>query len=245
MSSKKDKNNLPEIVETLSRFRNTIGKYTIRRNSNCISCGLCAELCPYGVHIRHDNFSKPLRPKEHKCIGFKCRENNFYCVERCPQQALTLRLNPILETLGDYRWTAEMLIAHWEMAETGKLPVVDLEYNLGYSGGGFDKIRFKTPDPKDYLDISDEEIDMSLDLNKRNDGRPEKTLSLPCYSGGMSYGSMALTALTGRARAAKRLNTLTCTGEGGYPQEFVPYSDFVITQVATGRRLPPGICTIF
>ncbi|MEA3435357.1 MAG: glutamate synthase-related protein [Thermodesulfobacteriota bacterium] len=234
MSSKKDKNNLPEIVETPSRFRNTIGKYTIRRNSNCISCGLCAELCPYGVHIRYDNFTKPLRPKEHKCIGFKCRENDFFCVERCPQQALTLRPNPILETLGDYRWTAEMLIAHWEMAETGELPVVDLEYNLGYSGGGFDKIRFKTSDPKDYLDISDEEIDMSLDLNKRNDGRPKKTLSLPCYSGGMSYGSMALTALTGRARAAKRLNTLTCTGEGGYPQEFVPYSDFVITQVATG-----------
>jgi len=234
MSSKKVKKNLPEIVETPSRFRNTIGKYTIRRNSNCISCGLCAELCPYGVHIRHDNFTKPLRPKEHKCIGYKCRENDFYCVERCPQQALTLRLNPILETLGDYRWTAEMLIAHWEMAETGEPPVVDLEYNLGYSGGGFDKIRFKTPDPGNYLDISDEEIDTSLDLNKRNDGRPEKTLSLPCYSGGMSYGSMALSALTGRARAAKRLNTLTCTGEGGYPQEFVPYSDFVITQVATG-----------
>ena len=234
MSSKKDNHDLPEIVESPSRFRNTIGKYTIRRNSNCISCGLCAELCPYGVHIRYDNFTKPLRPKEHKCIGFQCRENDFFCVERCPQQALTLRLNPILETLGDYRWTAEMLIAHWEMAETGKLPVGDLEYNLGYSGGGFDKIRFKRPDPKDYLDISDKEIDMSLDLNKRNDGRPEKALSLPIYSGGMSYGSMALSALIGRARAAKRLNTLTCTGEGGYPQEFVPYADFVITQVATG-----------
>ena len=50
----------------------------------------------------------------------------------------------------------------------------------------------------------------------------------------MSYGSMALTALTGRARAAKKMNTLTCTGEGGYPNEFVPYKDFVITQVATG-----------
>ena len=234
MSSKKDNHDLPEIVESPSRFRNTIGKYTIRRNSNCISCGLCAELCPYGVHIRYDNFTKPLRPKEHKCIGFQCRENDFFCVERCPQQALTLRLNPILETLGDYRWTAEMLIAHWEMAETGKLPVGDLEYNLGYSGGGFDKIRFKRPDPKDYVDISDTEIDMGLDLNKRNDGRPEKALSLPIYSGGMSYGSMALSALTGRARAAKRLNTLTCTGEGGYPQEFVPYADFVITQVATG-----------
>jgi glutamate synthase domain-containing protein 2 len=145
-----------------------------------------------------------------------------------------LRANPVLETLGDYRWPAEMLLAHWEMAETGNLPEVDLEYDLGYSGGGFDKLRFKSQDADQYLLIEDEDIDLSLDLNKRRDGRPERRLSLPCYSGGMSYGSMALTALTGRARAAQKMNTLTCTGEGGYPQEFVPYADFVITQVATG-----------
>jgi glutamate synthase domain-containing protein 2 len=145
-----------------------------------------------------------------------------------------LGLNPILETLGDYRWTAEMLIAHWEMAETGNLPVVDLEYDLGNSGGGFDKIRFRLPDPKDYLDISDEEIDTSVKLNKRNDGRLAKSISIPCYGGGMSYGSTALPVMVGRARAAKLLNTLTCTGEGGYPQELVPYADHVITQVATG-----------
>jgi glutamate synthase domain-containing protein 2 len=145
-----------------------------------------------------------------------------------------LRLNPVLDTLGDYRWTDEMLIAHWEMAETGNLPQVELEYNLGNSGGGFDKIRFKHPDPAAYLSAEDEELDTSIELNKRGDGRPERTIALPCYGGGMSYGSMALTALTGRARAAKRLDSLTCTGEGGYPQEFVPYADHVITQVATG-----------
>ena len=58
-----------------------------------------------------------MRPVEHKCIGFKCKENDYYCIDRCPEKALTLRLNPVLETLGDYRWTAEMLIGHWEMAE--------------------------------------------------------------------------------------------------------------------------------
>jgi glutamate synthase domain-containing protein 2 len=147
---------------------------------------------------------------------------------------LTLRLNPILETLGDYRWTSEMLIAHWEMAETGELPLVDLEYNLGNSGGGFDKIRFKTPDPKDYLDLNDGDIDTCVDLNKRGDGRPAKTIAIPCYGGGMSFGSTALSVIIGRARAAQRLNTLTCTGEGGYPSELFPYADYVITQVATG-----------
>ncbi|MFC1858200.1 glutamate synthase-related protein [Thermodesulfobacteriota bacterium] len=225
---------IPEVVETPSRFRNTIGKYTIRRNAKCSSCGLCAELCPYGVHPRYDNFVKPLRPREHKCIGFKCRKNDFHCIDRCPEQALTLRLNPILETFGDFRWTSEMVIAHFAMAETGNLPEVDLEYNLGNSGGGFDKMRFIAPDPGDFLNLDDEYIDTAVDLNKGTDGRPQKRISIPCYGGGMSYGSTALSVMVGRARAAKRLNTLTCTGEGGYPSELLPYADHVITQVATG-----------
>ena len=37
-----------------------------------------------------------------------------------------------------------------------------------------------------------------------------------------------------RAIAAKRLNTFTCTGEGGYPPELLEFKDHVITQVATG-----------
>ncbi len=225
---------LPNVVETPSRFRNTIGKYTIKRSSKCTACGLCAGLCPYGVHTRHEKYAKSIRPVEHKCIGFACNQNDFFCIDRCPEQALTLGLNPALETLGDYRWTAEMLIGHWEMAETGAPPIRDLEYHLGRSGGGFDKIRFKHPDPDKAIDLGDEEIDMSLALNKRKDGRPERELSMPCYGGGMSYGSMSLNALVGRARAMYRLGSLTCTGEGGYPKEFLPYSDNVITQVATG-----------
>ena len=225
---------LSEAVETPSRFRHAIGKYIIYRNSKCISCGLCSTLCPYGVHPRYDAFSLPLRPKSHKCIGFTCKKNEFYCIDRCPEKALTLRLNPILDTLGDYRWSPEMLIGHWEMAETGRLPAGDLEYHLGYSRGGFDKIRFKIPHPNSFLDIPDEEVDMGIDLNKRKDSRPRIRISIPCYGGGMSYGSTALSVMVGRARAASRLNTLTCTGEGGYPRELTPYSRHVITQVATG-----------
>jgi ferredoxin len=225
---------LPEVRPAPSRYRNPIGKYVVRRNSRCISCGLCAELCPYGVHRRYENFSQPLRPLDYRCIGPSCEVNDFCCVKNCPQQALTVAVNPIMETMGDYRWPAEMIIAHWYMAETGDLPYVDLEYNLGYSGGGFDKIRFRLPDPADYLAVPDEEIDTSLCLNRRRDGRPERKLSLPVYGGGMSFGSMALSVLVGRARAAQRLNTLTCTGEGGYPEAFKFYRDNIITQVATG-----------
>ena len=227
-------NILPAVEDQVSRYRNPIGKYVVKRNANCNSCGLCAKLCPYGVHLRYQNYTQPVRPLDYKCIGTKCAANEYYCVKNCPQKALTVGLNPILETIGDYRWTAEMIIAHWYMAETGELPYVDLEYNLGYSGGGFDKMRFKIPEPKNYLDIPDEEIDTSIVLNKRNDGRPKRIISQPCYGGGMSFGSTALPVLVGRARAAKKLNSFTCTGEGGYPEAFVPYRDNIITQVATG-----------
>jgi len=186
------------------------------------------------VHLRYENYTQPVRPLDYKCIGPACEANEFYCVRHCPQKALTVALNPVLEAFGDYRWTAEMILGHWYMAETGDLPYVDLEYSLGYSGGGFDKLRFKIPDPSAYLNLPDEEIDTSLCLNRRQDGRPVKKLSLPCYSGGMSFGSTALPVLVGRARAARRLNTLTCTGEGGYPEAFRPYHDHIITQVATG-----------
>jgi glutamate synthase domain-containing protein 2 len=186
------------------------------------------------VHPRYGAYNRPVRPREEKCIGFECRHNDYFCIERCPERALTLRLNPLMETLGDYRWPAEMLVAHWEMAETGNLPVADLEYSLGDSGGGFDKLRFKAPQPGDYLDIPDAEIDTSIVLNKRGDERPERRIGIPCYGGGMSFGSTALSVLVGRIRAAARLGSLCCTGEGGYPDAFLPYADHVITQVATG-----------
>jgi glutamate synthase domain-containing protein 2/ferredoxin len=228
------KKNTPEVIPAPSRYRNPIGKYMVKRNSRCISCGLCAKLCPYGVHLRYENYSQPVRPRDYRCIGPKCAANSFFCVRNCPQNALSMGLNPTLETIGDYRWTGEMILAHWYMAETGDLPYIDLEYSLGYSNGGFDKIRFKIPDPRDYLDVPDEEIDLSISLNKRHDGRAERVISQPTYGGGMSFGSTALPVLVGRARAAQKLNSFTCTGEGGYPDSFVPYRDNIITQVATG-----------
>ena len=44
--------------------------------------------------------------------------------------------------LGDARWTDELILATWYMAETGKVPD-DLNYKTGKSGGGFDRLDFK------------------------------------------------------------------------------------------------------
>src|SRR5438128_2978819 len=54
------------------------------------------------------------------------------------------------------------------------------------------------------------------------------------YGGGMAVGSISLNFMMARARAAEKLVTYMSTGEGGYPEQLVPYKDHIITQVATG-----------
>src|SRR5439155_17337708 len=81
--------------------------------------------------------------------------------------------------------------------------------------------------------LEPEEIDLSLPLNRRGRG-PQRVLQVPIYGGGMSYGSVGLPTMLARAMAAREVGSLTCTGEGGYPEELIPYADVVITQVATG-----------
>ncbi len=215
------------------RYRNEIGKYNIHRPSSCRNCGKCVETCHYGVHVRPDGYRSMVRPFDYRCVGPDCANTESYCIDACPQQALTLSENPAFNTLGDYRWTADLLASTWQMAETGHAPASYLESEIGASGGGFDRLRLRFPDatPKDLLR---EDISTEVLLNRRNDSRPPLKIDVPWYGGGMSFGSTSTNVLLARARTAKAWNTLTCTGEGGYLERLVPYKDHVITQVATG-----------
>jgi len=107
-----------------------------------------------------------------------------------------------------------------------------MEYRVGNSGGGFDVLDFKFLPEKDWLPKA-AEIDITLPLNKRTEGR-KITTDLPIYGGGMSYGSISEQVMLSRVMAAKRWNTYISTGEGGYPNSLVEHKDNIITQVATG-----------
>ena len=216
-----------------SRFRNALAIYKVTRSTDCIACGKCAEVCKYGVHIKAGK--KMLVPKSHLCRGSEvCRTAGSFCVNNCPVKAIRIGPDPMWEAFGDPRWTSQLLLSTWQQASTGMPSDRDIEYKCGASGGGFDRINIVFPDNKPDASFKPQDVDLSLTLNKRDDGRPEVPIGIPFYGGGMSYGSVSLATILARAKAYKAFDSFTCSGEGGFPDELKEYSDNVITQVATG-----------
>ncbi len=136
------------------------------------------------------------------------------------------------EALGDARWTDELILSTWYMAETGEIPD-KLNFKTGKSDGGFDRLDFTYLKESEWLDHSND-IDTKLSLNRRGDSKNNIEIDIPWYGGGMSYGSVSVNVMMSRALNAKKWNTFMSTGEGGYPHELLQLKDNVITQVATG-----------
>ncbi|MBN1567363.1 MAG: alpha-hydroxy-acid oxidizing protein [Acidobacteria bacterium] len=237
-------NVIREVQPAPDRYRNAIGKYKVDRLSGCTACGRCADVCSHGVHVKGKGYKFMSRPQDHRCIGPACAETAESCINQCPAHALVMKLNPNVECLGDSRWPAELILSTWHEAETGHIPPPHLEYRHGDSGGGFDRMRFRfeIPGLREEADQPSEnsgypasaDIDTGLDLNHREDGRPQVHIDIPVYGGGMSFGSVSIHTILAKARAAVAWNSFSCTGEGGYPDRLRPYDDHMITQVATG-----------
>jgi len=178
-----------------------------------------------------------------RAMFYKEEEANFRARFSNPTD-IEIPTLPALETNageieGDLRWTTQLVLATAEQARTAKPPTSGLEYRFGRSNGGFDRLRFRFELEQDMNHFEwDEElvdqVDLSLELNHRNDGRPELVVPQPWYGGGMSFGSVSVNTMLSRVRAAERFNSFICTGEGGYPEALTPYKDHMITQVATG-----------
>lgn len=214
------------------RFASKLGAWRIDVDrSRCTDCCLCVESCKYDVHRRIEGKISLEEPIHSRCIGISCKSNNWCCVHVCPWEALVIRKDPVDSVLGDFRWTPELLRETWHIARTGSETRLKPKEQIGDSGGGFDNM--KLAESIKGTQPVEGPINLSIPLNRRKNGS-KINLSLPIYGGGMSYGSISLNVMKGRAMAAKKIGTLTCTGEGGYPDELIPFADHVITQVATG-----------
>ena len=221
----------PGIALDPSRRLDFMNRFSVRRADSCISCGMCESLCPYDVHRRIEGHSKILPPDDRKCIGPSCKANRYYCVANCPTQSLSVSESANYLSLGDPRWTQEMILSTWMQAETGEPLPLDHPGNAGASGGGFDELAFVLPDTVPRFEP--EEISTSMELNRRSRG-VRIAVPVPFYGGGMSFGSISVHTMLARAIAAKKWDTFVSTGEGGYPEQLIPYKDHMVTQIATG-----------
>lgn len=221
-----------EVVNTPSRFDHGIGAFSVAVSEACTDCLKCVAVCPENVFVARGGKLEPSR--DHLCLGVDCAKKSNRCVLNCPVGAIKVGPNPSARTLGDRRWTSELLMSTWYMAETGRLPKNGIEYRTGDSQGGFDKLRFVFPKRPPHPDLNKSKIDTSVCLNKRQDGRHAIDIPIPVYGGGMSFGSISQITMLSRIRAFAALGSFTCTGEGGYPEALYPFDDNIITQVATG-----------
>jgi glutamate synthase domain-containing protein 2/ferredoxin len=243
MMQKRDILRAQKVKPAPFRYPCGIGKYeVILDRSKCTACGICTGICRQYIgsaEIDYEAFKKPngylrLVNQKNPCMGLDCQR----CARECPADALTVQLNPQYVALGDRRWTADLILSTWGQAESGRLPD-GYEFRVGNSGGGFDRIRFafelEDAGPHNGENPEDDDVDTSIALNRRDDGRPKTEIPLPVYGADMSFGSVSLNVMLARAMVAMALGTFTSTGEGGYPDELLPYGDHVITQVATGH----------
>ncbi|MBI2894351.1 MAG: alpha-hydroxy-acid oxidizing protein [Deltaproteobacteria bacterium] len=211
------------------RFPTNLGAFHVKVDRGlCTDCGICAASCRLGVHRRLEGKALLEEPLHDRCVGPACTDDDWCCVRVCPWRALSIEGNGVGEVLGDRRWTPDLLMDGWHRARTGapagRGPV------RGGSGGGFDVIQLVRPPNGERRAGS---VDLSIPLNRRSEG-PRISIPLPIYGGGMSYGSISLAVMLGRAMAARELGTFISTGEGGYPEALLPFADHVITQIATG-----------
>jgi len=76
-----------------------VNRFVVERADSCISCGLCASLCPNGVHKRVEGHASILPPYHQRCIGPSCSSNEYYCVKHCPTSSLSVRASETFPAL--------------------------------------------------------------------------------------------------------------------------------------------------
>jgi len=109
-------------------------RFRLKHLNNCVDVGECAEVCVYEVHKMME--SKISDPIEDRCRG--C----FLCYLRCPENAISLQVNPEFKKLGNSYFTPERIETIYFEAETGRVPVSGTGYRGPFAGKGFDGMWF-------------------------------------------------------------------------------------------------------
>lgn len=212
----------------------------VRDTAKCIACRVCERQCANEVH-RYDGELNLMKSDDSKCV------NCHRCVSLCPTRALK-----IVKTDHTFKenanWAGENIKELYRQAGTGGVLLSSMGNPKPYpvywdkllinasqvTNPSIDPLR-EPMETRTYLGKKPECIERDRNGNIINNLPPQLELDVPILFSAMSYGSISYNAHASLARAARKLNTLYNTGEGGLHEDFYEYSANTIVQVASGR----------
>ena len=212
----------------------------VRNYDRCINCRVCERQCANEVHF-FDEEGNVMLADESKCVD--CQR----CVSLCPTRALKITESGNTYK-KNYNWKGSAIKEIALQAATGGVLLSSMgnpeEYPVYW-----DKILLNASQVTNpSIDPLREPMETKTFLGKKNceifrnkNGRivntlpPNLELSMPMMFAAMSYGAISYNAHASLAKAAKELGIFYNTGEGGLHQDFYPYGDHTIVQVASGR----------
>ncbi|MCW2277162.1 glutamate synthase-related protein [Heliophilum fasciatum] len=221
-------------------FHYTTPDFIVDRDERrCTQCQICVRQCANEVHRWHERGRKVVHD-DRKCV------NCHRCVLTCPADALTIRKFPN-EYRANANWTDHYIDSIYKQAATGSVLLsgmgTDKPYPIYWDHLLLNASQVTNPS----IDPLREPMELKTFLGRKpdalsiNDGKlaealpPQLELDLPIMFGAMSFGAVSLNTMTSLARAAERMGTYFCTGEGGLHRDLYQYGAHTITQVASGR----------
>ncbi len=206
----------------------------------CDGCGICAQECSFN-EIRMETRGGKKIPMANSSSCGACHR----CEYTCPRNAITIEENNLhLRSHGVWDRNAVQRVHLQSTSGSVVLTGLGADTDIPVY---FDRLLFNacqvtnpSIDPQrepmetvTYLGQKYQAIGEIDDLRSFHNSLIR--LSLPLVFAPMSYGSVNLNLQLAMARVAKKKNMLWYSGEGGLHKELLPYSDYAVLQVASGR----------
>ena len=212
----------------------------IRSDARCIACRVCERQCANEVHSFLAEKGVMISD-EAKCVN--CQR----CVSLCPTHALKIVKNEC-RLRENANWNHDTIREIYKQANSGgvllssmgnpkPLPVYWDKILINASqvtNPPIDPLR-EPMETRVFLGKKPEKVARGADGNLITALPPQIELNMPVMFSAMSYGSISYNAHASLARAATELGILYNTGEGGLHEDFYPYGQNTIVQVASGR----------
>lgn len=212
--------------------------------NKCKKCKRCTNHCSYGALIFN---GERIVPENSKCVA--CQR----CVVMCPAGAIKIHENKsYLPPHGNYDRRIRNII--WAQSGNGGVllsatgndrPIRTIFDDLlldacQVTNPSIDPLR-ETIETRVFFGRKPKKINFSTESNDPNhislktEFMPNFEVDMPIMIGHMSLGSISYNAVMAIYQAAKELNILAGSGEGGLHKDFYEYGPNIITEIASGR----------